>query len=932
MKGYPFIFYILSVVFCAILGIDYGQQFTKAVLLAPGVPFEIVLTDEGKRKDLSGLCIRKVSDNDLERVYGSQMGSLITRFPHNCILDLKQLLGKSIDDPSVNQYLKSHFVKLIADETRNGIKFDLGFRNSTLEFSVEEILAMNLNEIKSRALNDLEANPHAAALVEDVAVSIPPFASQAVRQAYLDSLALANFSNVLGLVEEGTSVALNYITNKKLDKDLYDNVKHYYLIYDVGAGYTTTTLFSFTPKSIGQSVLEIESIGYDEMLGGKALTYSAYSLVLEKFLNQFNLEESDLTDKIAARLQDTAEKAKIILSANTDFQTTLESVYEEKDFKLSITRQEFEDINADVMSHITDPLLKTVAEAGLKVDDIEYVILNGGSTRVPFIQKHIATLVGENKISKSVNTDESSALGTTAKALRLKAGVSNGKDIVLLEKSFSNFEVGLNDQEETNVVFYKGATIGNTTRVHLGKISEDNIGISLYENGALIKSYYFDDLLSKTKKLDCKSKEDKNIFGKFSLDNNKIFDLIGLEIECSSGKEGSLFDKLMKKDYSDNNQASADQVDSNTDNSTNSTINTNASKKVKSPKVINVLLPKPSYPHIKPIGRITKQSLLDKLAYLNAQDELKIATDHVKNELEGQCYKLREFVEGHHSELLQELSEQELDEVTTFIGDLIEWLDFESDDSTLDELNSKVEEVNNKFSEMKRYSEIATTDLSKKGLKKLYDDSSNLIMKIQTSMLEFGTKISEVRKKYEDAGLDFDKANERIIQKLTGKGEDKLLSFDKTLKSYKEVITEIAKVLEYDDKDFSKIAKTQLYSYHEKLAKGVADMFGDIISIESLHLDRMELFDKHFEQLLERRKQQEHRKKLREAQKAAKEEQKEQETNPEEVEIIEEDDEDVEETPDQTRTEVSSEEIIDSVGEDSSNKSEEKPDVEHDEL
>ena len=98
--------------------------------------------------------------------------------------------------------------------------------------------------------------------------------------------------------------------------------------------------------------------------------------------------------------------------------------------------------------------------------------------------------------------------------------------MILLEKSFSNFEVGLNDQEETKVVFAKGATIGNTTRVHLGKISEDRIAISLYENGALIKSYNFDDLLSKSKKLDCKSIEDKNIFGKLSLDNNKMFDLV----------------------------------------------------------------------------------------------------------------------------------------------------------------------------------------------------------------------------------------------------------------------------------------------------------------------------------------------------------------------------------------------------------------------
>ena len=136
---------------------------------------------------------------------------------------------------------------------------------------------------------------------------------------------------------------------------------------------------------------------------------------------------------------------------------------------------------------------------------------------------------------------------------------------------------------------------------------------------------------------------------------------------------------------------------------------------MRSPKVIYVPVSKPSYPHIKPIGRVAKQSLLDKLAYLKAQDELKIATDHIKNELEGQCYKLREFIETHHSELLQELSEQDLEETTTFVGDLIEWLDFESDDSTLDELNSKVDEVNSKFSEVRRYKEIATTDLSKKG-------------------------------------------------------------------------------------------------------------------------------------------------------------------------------------------------------------------------
>ena len=149
---------ILSSVFSAIVGIDYGQQFTKAVLLAPGIPFELVLTDEGKRKDLSGICIRKELNGGLERSYGSQMGSLMTRFPQNTVLDLKQLIGKSFDDPATEKYLRTHFgIKLVADDSRNNaIKFDLGLENSTYQFSVEELLAMSLNEIKARALNDLE--------------------------------------------------------------------------------------------------------------------------------------------------------------------------------------------------------------------------------------------------------------------------------------------------------------------------------------------------------------------------------------------------------------------------------------------------------------------------------------------------------------------------------------------------------------------------------------------------------------------------------------------------------------------------------------------------------------------------------------------------------------------------------------------------------
>ncbi|KAL6452387.1 LHS1 Heat shock protein 70 LHS1 [Candida maltosa Xu316] len=925
MKGLLLISLFLSTALAAILGIDYGQQFTKAVLLAPGVPFDIVLTDEGKRKDTSGLCIRNLGKNDLERVFGSQMGSLITRFPGNSILDLKQLLGKSIDDPTVTQYLKNHFVKLIPDEGRNGIKFDLGFNNSTLEFTVEEILAMNLNEIKNRALNDLEANPQAAVLVEDVAVSIPPFATQATRQAYLDSLVLANFSNVLGLVEEGSAVALNYISNRKLEKEEYDNVKRYYLVYDAGAGSTTATLFSFTPISIGQSVLEIESIGFDESFGGKALTNSIYSLVLEKFLNHFNLEESDLTDKIAARLHEVSEKAKLVLSVNNEFHTTLETIFDDKDFKVSVTRQEFEDINSDLMEHISNPILKALEDAGLKVDDIESVILNGGSTRVPFIQKHITSLVGDNKISKSVNTDESAALGTTLRGLKWKTNSVSNKDILLVEKNYHNFEISINGQDDEIVVFPKNSPVGNTTKVNLGKLQDNELTISLYEDGKLIKSYNFDDISTRTKKLSCKSKEDKEIVAEFVLDDNKMFDIVKVDLVCGSKNGGSFFNKLLNKEAEEAEQGSdSDTTDNKNSNTTNSTKSTTST--TKKSKSVYVPIPKPVYPHTRPIGRVAKKTLFHKLAYLNAQDEIKIEADQIKNSLEAQCYQLRDYLDENEATLLEELSSDELEKIGQFVSEVVEWVDFESDDSSIEELKAKVGEVEEQFAHLKNIAEMTKADLSKEGIQKLFGDSSKLIMNIQSSMLEFGNKIAEMRTKYEDAGLDFEKENERIKQKLLGRGQDRMLSFEKNLGVYKDVLTEIGKVLEYNEKKFSQLSKQQLYSYHERLAKGVADMLGDIIAIETLHLERMELFESQFEKLLERKRQQEYRKKLREAQKAAKE--------PEEddrVEIVEEDEEE-EQVFDNEIPKQSPEESSESEPSAETEPEVEPEDVEHDEL
>lgn len=867
---------ILSSVLSAIVGIDYGQQFTKAVLLAPGIPFELVLTDEGKRKDLSGICIRKESNGGLERAYGSQMGSLVTRFPQNTVLDLKQLIGKSFDDPATEKYLRTHFgINLVRDESRNNaIKFDLGLDNSTYQFSVEELLAMSLNEIKARALNDLEENPNAAALVEDVAISIPPFSSQATRQAYLDSLYLANFSNVLGLVDEGTSVALNFAGNKKYEASEYNDVTEYHLVFDAGAGYTTATLFSITPQTNGKLVLRMESVGEDLLFGGKTLTESVYSIVLEKLLNHFGLESSDLGEKIHARLYEVAEKAKIILSANTEYHTTLESIYGEKDFKVLVTRDEFEEINSDLMERVTKPIESALKKSDLNVKDLKSVILNGGSTRVPFVQKHVSLFVGEDKISKSVNTDESSALGTTQMGLKLKTKTQSPKDIKLIDRSYHNFEVSTNGNEEQLVVFAEGSEVGNITKVNLGEVG-DSLAISLFEDGSLIKSYNFGDISIATQKLGCKSGDNKEVIASFELNKSKMFDLVKTNIQCQPKKSGSFLKNLLKNDGEQDvleveidDEEEKEGVFNSTSGDTNSTSSESKAKTPKSLKSTNVSIPPAIYPHIRPIDKTEKKKLFRKLAYLNRLDDAKVELTAMKNQLEGHLYKLRDLIESNEDTLLKELSSKEISKFTEYVGEHIEWLDFESDEALVDDLKKKIKDVGKRELEVKSYLEMSSIDLSKDGMKKLYEDGSKLIMSIQSSMLKFGEQIAEVRKKYDDAGLNFDRENDRIKLKLMGK-EDKMLSFDKNLQEYRDVISKIGELLNFSDSKFNKISKKELYTFHESLAKGVAQMVIDLMELEKTHIDRIKLFDEQFDKLIERQQQKEYRRKLREAAKEA---------------------------------------------------------------
>jgi hypoxia up-regulated 1 len=827
-------------IFAAIIGIDFGQQYSKAILLASNLNFEIVLTDTGKRKDLNAVSIRPIDHGGIERVYGSQTAGLCSRFPQSCVLDYKPLLGKPLTQ--AGGYLKSHFgIQLLPDRLRNSIKFDLGLSNKSYEFTVEEISAMNLQQIRNRGLQTLESHG-TIPLLDDVAITVSPFASFETRQAYLDTLKLANFSNVLGLVDEGTAVALNFVSNKKLSKGDYNDEKEYYLVYDMGAGSTTATLFSFTPFANGSSNLEIEAIGFDEELGGKTLTTSVYDLIVDKFTKKFKIKPSKLTPKISTKLYESAEKAKIILSANSEYKVSLESIYNDEDFKTTITREEFEKVNEKIIDAVTKPILTAIEQVdNISISDIQSVILNGGSTRVPFVQNELKQLIGDDKISKSVNTDESCALGTTLRALQLKTTFTSSGHINVIERSSSSYAINIDDGE-TQVIFPRGSIVGETTKLSLGEITEDEtkpINVDLLENGRIYKTYSVDELDKKSEKLSCKSKQTKQIFGSFKLDHNKMFDIANLEVECVD-KEPT--EEVVEEEAEKN-----------------STV-VKPKKSVKPVKIYNA---KASHALMKPIVGDTYEELLGKLVYLNTKDDERLELDNLKNKLEALCYELRGYIDDHESAILEIASQEEIDQLLAEVRDTIEWLEFGSEESTYSEVKEKLDGLTSKKDDVTINEELRGQDLSFSGMQKFFKDTTEIVSKIDQRLEEIFTEIEDFRPQFEQEDFNFEKEHDRIKThlKTQSNGVDILGKVETGLASFKLQVNELGALLDEGEENFKLVAKKTLYKHFKTISSAIIDMLADLITMETGQKERLQLFDSKLKQLVKRKQQKETRRK-----------------------------------------------------------------------
>lgn len=865
------IFLLFGCVSCALLGIDYGSQFNKAVLLAPGASFELVLTDEGKRKDLSGVCIRENKNrHGLERLYGSTGGSLYSRFPQNCIMSVNELLGKSVDDKSVAKYKSNHMgLQIAGNKSRSdAIYFDLGFENDSYLFSAEEVMAMNLHKIKSRALSELEHNPNAKAVVNDVLVSIPPFATTETRQAYRDAVKLAGFNNFLGFVDEGSAVALNYASNKNFESSAFNDKKEYHLVYDMGAGSTKATLFSLTACKNRSIIVDVETIGYDKFLGGQTLTHSLYEIILESVKLSFNVDSSELSPKILSRLMEAAEKAKIVLSVNADYHVSLENIYDNKDFKMVVTKEEFETKMRQLQNRILQPVKDAIQQAmgSVSLKLLRSIILTGGSSRVPFVQRKLTELVGEQKLAKSVNADESCALGTTLRGFHLLSQFEKKNRVKLIEHAYNDYRVSLPDVKEKTTVFPKGAVIGERASISLGPLN-NKLTINMYEGDDLLKAYEYEDILKSGEQVNCGSKSTKQLCGTFLLDHNRIFKLEKLEVECVNNKGilGKILNKETEEDLEDDegpNDKDSSKMLEQKPLELNDTKNDDYPKKKLPKRRVAEVKEKPrtvsSNAKLIPDGDLINS--WKKLVYLNKQDQVYGQLDHAKNVLEAKCYGLRALIEENEERIANEISADKLAEYSSYIIETIEWLEFESDKASLKSVEKKSKIIGDMTEDLKSLLDVYNVNLSFSNFAKVYEESRKVIEKIEEFVSLANKSIDSIRVKFAQENFDFKKEAGKINLKESAEE-----SFPQLLNSTGELqksLDIMGRLLE-SNKLFNNLSKREKYNIFKKNAENISHLLSHIFLSEQEFQKNHEILNKKFETLLERKNKKIIREKLK---------------------------------------------------------------------
>src|SRR5437879_5395885 len=384
-----------------VIGIDLGTTNSAMAVIEGGEP-TVIPNAEGGRTTPSVVAFTK----DGQRLVGAPAKRQQVTNPENTIFSIKRFMGRKFDEVSEE-------MKIVPYEVVKGQNDDVRVKAGGKEYAPPEISAMILQKLKT------DAEAYFGETVTDAVITVPAYFNNAQREATKDAGQIAGLE-VLRIINEPTAAALAY----GLDKEGGDQT---ILVFDLGGG-----TFDVSILEIGEGVFEVKSTSGNTHLGGDDWDQRVIDWLVTSFKNDHGVDLG--ADKMALqRLKEAAEKAKIELSAvqettvNLPFITATNEGPLHLDYKL--TRAKFQELTADLVDACKGPFEQAVKDAGLSTNDINHIILVGGSTRMPAVQDVVQSLTGK-EAHKGVNPDEVVAVGAAIQAGVLKGDV---KDVLLLD-------------------------------------------------------------------------------------------------------------------------------------------------------------------------------------------------------------------------------------------------------------------------------------------------------------------------------------------------------------------------------------------------------------------------------------------------------------------------------------------------------------------
>lgn len=445
------------------IGIDLGTSNSCVAVWQDG-QVVIIANDQG-----NGTTPSMVAFNSSRRLVGEAAKNQIATNPANTVFDVKRLIGMKFKDPCV-QNDKGHWPFTVVPGKNDKPMIQFQHRGKTMLLSAEEISAMILEKMKSVAEAFLGYH------VKNAVITVPAYFNNSQRKATKSAAKIAGL-NVMSIINEPTAAAIAY----GFHQGLPSKEKKTILVFDWGGGTLDVSVLT-----VQRGEIKVKAVGGDTHLGGSDIDNRMLSYCVQQFNKKYR-RDLNSSPRALRRLRAECERAKRNLSSAVETVIEIDSLYEGIDFYIKITRAMFEQLNIDLFQKCMKKVWDCMGHAKIGKEKIDDIVLVGGSTRIPEVEKLLKPLLNGKKLCRSINPDEAVAYGAA-----VQAAILNKEDVKLAVADVTPLSLGIEiDGGLMCVVVPRNTQLPTTFEKHFTTSLDNQLEITfeVYEGEGKMTAY-----------------------------------------------------------------------------------------------------------------------------------------------------------------------------------------------------------------------------------------------------------------------------------------------------------------------------------------------------------------------------------------------------------------------------------------------------------